>query len=155
MYIARRLVILASEDIGLADPNALTLAISAQQAVHLLGLPEGRIPLSEATIYLAAAPKSNSAYRAINSAIAEIDSSGPKEVPYHLRNPVTNLMKSEGYGKGYEYIHNYENNFVQTWNLPKGLRNTRFYQPSVSGKEQLLYERLRSLWDDRYESKPD
>ena len=155
MYIARRLVILASEDIGLADPNALILAISAQQAVHLLGLPEGRIPLSEATIYLAVAPKSNSAYTAINSAIAEIDSTGPKEVPYHLRNPVTNLMKSEGYGKDYEYIHNYENNFVQTWNLPEGLGNTRFYKPSVSGKERLLYERLLSLWDDRYDSKPD
>ena len=155
MYISRRLVILASEDIGLADPNALTVAISAQHAVHLLGLPEGRIPLSEATIYLATAPKSNSAYVAINSAIAEIDNSGAKEVPYHLRNPVTNLMKTEGYGEGYKYVHNFEDNFVKTWNLPKGLQNGRFYKPTTSGHEKILYERLLKQWDDRYKIKPD
>ena len=155
MYIARRLVILASEDIGLADPNALTLAISTQQAVHFLGLPEARIPLAETTIYLSVAPKSNSAYTAIKAAITEIDLTGPKEVPYHLRNPVTNLMKSEGYGESYKYIHNYENNFVKTCNLPKGLKNTRFYKPGVSGREKSLYERLVHLWDSRYESKLD
>ena len=154
MYIARRLVILASEDIGLADPNALTMAISAQHAVHLLGLPEGRIPLSEATIYLATAPKSNSAYVAIDTAIAEIENSGQKEIPYHLRNPVTNLMKSEGYGRGYQYVHNFEESFTKTWNLPKGLKTDRFYKPTMSGHEKAMYERLVTLWDERYKIKP-
>ena len=121
MFIARRLVISASEDIGLADPRALSLAMSAQQALHLIGLPEGRIPLAEATIYLAAAPKSNSAYNSINDAMKEVSNSGTMPVPLHLRNPVTNLMKDSNYGSGYKYSHDYENHFIKTHNMPKDI----------------------------------
>ena len=126
MFIARRIIISATEDIGLADPMALTIAVSAQQALHVLGLPEGRIPLSEATIYLATAPKSNSAYEAINLALSEIKSSGNKPVPLHLRNPVTDLMVKEGYGKGYINPHKSEEQSSLS-NLPDGLNNKNFY----------------------------
>ena len=126
MFIARRIIISATEDIGLADPMALTIAVSAQQALHVLGLPEGRIPLSEATIYLATAPKSNSAYEAINLALSEIKSSGNKPVPLHLRNPVTDLMIKEGYGKGYINPHKSEEQSSLS-NLPDGLNNKHFY----------------------------
>ena len=152
MFIARRLVISASEDIGLADPRALTVAISAQQALHLIGLPEGRIPLAEATIYLAAAPKSNSAYKAINEAMSEISNSGDMPVPLHLRNPVTNLMKDSEYGSGYKYSHDYENHFIETYNLPKELDSSRFYQPGVLGFEAHISERLNKLWNNLYEA---
>ena len=128
MFIARRIIISATEDIGLADPMALTIAVSAQQALHVLGLPEGRIPLSEATIYLATAPKSNSAYEAINLALSEIKSSGNKPVPLHLRNPVTDLMVKEGYGKGYISPHKSESQSHLS-NLPEGLNNKSFYHP--------------------------
>jgi len=126
MFIARRIIISAAEDIGLADPMALTIAVSAQQALHVLGLPEGRIPLSEATIYLATAPKSNTAYEAINLALAEVKSSGNKPVPLHLRNPVTDLMVKEGYGKGYINPHKSEEKSSLS-NLPEGLNNKKFY----------------------------
>ena len=151
MFIARRLVISASEDIGLADPRALTVAISAQQALHLIGLPEGRIPLAEATIYLAAAPKSNYAYKAINEAMSEVSKSGDMPVPLHLRNPVTNLMKDSEYGSGYKYSHDYENHFIETYNLPKKLDSSRFYQPGVLGFEAHISERLNKLWNNLYE----
>ena len=151
MFIARRLVISASEDIGLADPRALTVAISAQQALHLIGLPEGRIPLAEATIYLAAAPKSNSAYKAINEAMSEVSNSGDMPVPLHLRNPVTNLMKDSEYGSGYKYSHDYENHFIETYNLPEELDSSRFYQPGVLGFEAHISERLNKLWNNLYE----
>ena len=151
MFIARRLVISASEDIGLADPRALTVAISAQQALHLIGLPEGRIPLAEATIYLAAAPKSNSAYKAINEAMSEVSNSGDMPVPLHLRNPVTNLMKDSEYGSGYKYSHDYENHFIETYNLPKELDSSRFYQPGVLGFEAHISKRLNELWNNLYE----
>ena len=107
MFIARRLVISASEDIGLADPRALTIAVSAQQAVHFIGMPEGRIPLAQASLYLACAPKSNSAYKAINKATSEVANSGDRQVPLHLRNAVTELMKESGYGEDYVYPHDY------------------------------------------------
>ena len=126
MFIARRIIISAAEDIGLADPMALTIAVSAQQALHVLGLPEGRIPLSEATIYLATAPKSNTSYEAINLALAEVKSSGNKPVPLHLRNPVTDLMVKEGYGKGYINPHKSEEKSSLS-NLPEGLNNKKFY----------------------------
>ncbi len=126
MFIARRIIISATEDIGLADPMALMIAVSAQQALHVLGLPEGRIPLSEATIYLATAPKNNSAYEAINLALSEIKSSGNKPVPLHLRNPVTDLMVKEGYGKGYINPHKSEEKSPLS-NLPEGLNNKKFY----------------------------
>ena len=128
MFIARRIIISASEDIGLADPMALNIAVSAQQALHVLGLPEGRIPLAEATIYLAKAPKSNSAYEAINLALSEIRSSGIKPVPLHLRNPVTNLMEKEGYGKGYKNPHK-SNEPINLTNMPDGLNTEKFYKP--------------------------
>ena len=127
MFISRRIIISASEDIGLADPVALTIAVSAQQALHVLGLPEGRIPLAEATIYLAKAPKSNSAYKAINLALSEIQSSGMKPVPLHLRNPVTNLMAKEGYGKGYKNPHE-SNQPLNLSNMPDGLNTENFYK---------------------------
>ncbi|MFL2755776.1 MAG: replication-associated recombination protein A [Dehalococcoidia bacterium] len=128
MFIARRIIISASEDIGLADPMALNIAVSAQQALHVLGLPEGRIPLAEATIYLAKAPKSNSAYEAINLALTEIRASGIKPVPLHLRNPVTNLMEKEGYGKGYKNPHK-SNEPITLNNMPDGLNTEKFYKP--------------------------
>ncbi|PKB65211.1 MAG: AAA family ATPase [SAR202 cluster bacterium Io17-Chloro-G3] len=150
IFIARRLVISASEDIGLADPRALGIAIAAQQAVHLIGLPEGRIPLSEATIYLASAPKSNSAYKAIDAALSEVTNSGDSEIPLHLRNAITDLMTNEGYGKGYEYSHNYEGHFKLSENLPEGLSVKHFYDPGKLGYEKYIAERLSGWWGDRY-----
>ncbi|MEC9321172.1 MAG: replication-associated recombination protein A [Chloroflexota bacterium] len=150
IFIARRLVISAAEDIGLADPRALSIAIAAQQAVHLIGLPEGRIPLSEATIYLASAPKSNSAYKAIDAALSEVTNSGDFEVPLHLRNAITDLMAGEGYGKGYEYPHNYEGHFKPSQNLPKGLSVNHFYDPGKLGYEKYIADRLSGWWGDRY-----
>ena len=146
MFIARRLVILASEDIGLADPRALSMAVSAQQATHFVGMPEARIILAEATIYLACAPKSNSAYKAINSAMSEIKSSGEKSVPLHLRNPVTELMSQEKYGEGYQYAHDYQGHFVKTKNLPESLGTKNFYTPGTIGYEKYISERLNEWW---------
>lgn len=151
MYIARRLVILASEDIGLADPRALALAVSTQQAIHFVGLPEARIILSEATIYLASAPKSNTAYEAINSAMSEVALSGDQPVPLHLRNPVTELMSNEGYGTNYKYAHNYPGHFVRTENLPKNISSNRFYYPENLGYERSILDRLRNWWGDESE----
>ena len=132
-FIARRLVISASEDIGLADPRALTVAVAAQQAVHFIGMPEGRIPLSQATLYLACAPKSNSAYKAINEAMREVSNSGDRQVPLHLRNAVTKLMEESGYGENYIYPHDYEGHFKISNNLPEELSDSRFYEPSDLG----------------------
>ena len=149
MFIARRLVILAAEDVGLADPNALTVAVSAQQAVHLVGMPEGRIPLSEATVYLASAPKSNRAYMAINEAMGDAERSMNEPVPLHLRNAVTDLMQNQDYGKGYKYTHDYEGGFTPTQNLPENLKGKRYYQPSGYGYEAEVSDRLRRWWGDR------
>ena len=118
VFIARRLVILAAEDIGLADPDALSIAVAAQQAVSLVGMPEGRIPLAEATVYLASAPKSNRAYAAISEAIKDAERTTNEPVPLHLRNAVTGLMRDLDYGKGYEYAHDHEGGFTPTQNLP-------------------------------------
>lgn len=145
MFIARRMVILAAEDVGLADPFALTMAIAAQQALHLIGLPEARIPLAEAAIYLSTANKSNSAYTAIDSAMKEVRRTGNLPIPLDLRNPVTKLMASEGYGKGYKYPHDYEGSFVRTNNLPSGLHDNNFYTPKSDGFEASIYKRL-SNW---------
>ena len=149
MFIARRLVILAAEDVGLADPNALTVAVSAQQAVHLVGMPEGRIPLSEATVYLASAPKSNRAYMAINEALRDAERSMNEPVPLHLRNAVTDLMRDQEYGKGYKYTHDYEGGFTPTQNLPENLRGKRYYQPSEQGYEAEVSNRLKRWWGNR------
>ena len=149
-FIARRLVISASEDIGLANPNALLLANAAFDTVMKIGWPEGRIPLAEATVYLATSPKSNSAYMGINDALAEVQQSGNQPVPLHLRNAPTSLMKDLGYSKGYKYAHDYEGNFVEQQFLPDGLQRIRFWHPQNNPAEQKLAERMRQLWGDRF-----
>ena len=148
MFIARRIVILAAEDIGLADPAALSLAIAAQQAVHFLGFPEGAIPLAEATVYLATAPKSNSAYAALGRAREDVRNTRNEPVPLHLRNPVTGLMRGMGYGKGYQYGHDHPGHFVLQDYLPPSLKGHRYYEPSQEGKEKEAAERLRRWWDE-------
>ncbi len=149
MFVARRLVVLAAEDIGMADPSALTVAVSAQQAVHFIGMPEGRIPLAEATVYLATAPKSNSAYIAIDKAIEDARHSRNDPVPLHLRNAVTGLMKAQGYGQGYKYVHDYPDHFAPDNNLPENLKGRRYYEPTDQGYEQQVADRMRQLWGER------
>ena len=146
LFIARRLVILASEDIGLAEPQALPVAMAAQQAVHFLGMPEGRIPLAEATVYLATAPKSNSAYAALNQAMRDVREQVNEPVPLHLRNAVTGMMKDMGYGKDYKYSHDYQDNFAEQEYLPPSLKGRRYYQPSEEGAELEIGRRLRRWW---------
>ena len=148
MFIARRLVILAAEDIGLADPQALTVAVSTQQAVHFIGMPEGRIPLAEATVYLATAPKSNTAYSALNEAMADVRRLANDPVPLHLRNAVTGLMHQMGYGKDYKYSHDYEGHFAPQEYLPPQLQDRRYYHPGMEGAEKEISERLRRWWGD-------
>ncbi len=148
VFIARRLVIVAAEDVGLADPGALSIAVAAQQAVSLVGMPEGRIPLAEATVYLAAAPKSNRAYAAIGEAIKDAERSTNEPVPLHLRNAVTGLMRDLDYGKGYEYAHSHEGGFTPTQNLPDNLKGRRYYRPSDQGFEAEVLARLQSWWGD-------
>lgn len=149
MFIARRLVISASEDIGMADPNALSIAIAAQQAVHFVGMPEGGIPLAQATVYLSTAPKSNSSYMALNKAFEKIRGGAKDPVPKHLRNPVTDLMKEQGYGEGYKYAHDFEGNFVPTNNLPDSMMGVRFYNPTENGYEGTVVDRIKEWWRDR------
>ena len=149
LFIARRLIILAAEDVGLADPQALMVAAAAQQAVHFVGMPEGRIPLAEATLYLAAAPKSNSAYKAIDAALDDVRARGSDPVPLHLRNAVTGLMRESGYGKGYRYSHDYKDHFAPMDNLPPGLKNRRYYTPTEQGDERAVSERLKLWWGER------
>jgi putative ATPase len=149
-FIARRLVILASEDIGLANPNALLIATSCFEAVNLIGWPESRIILSEATIFLANSPKSNSAYMAISEAQKAIANSGDLAVPLHLRNAPTFLMKDIGYGKDYKYAHEYSDNFVEENYLPAELTGTKFYMPQSNPRENEFLERLKKLWKNIY-----
>jgi putative ATPase len=144
LYVSRRLVIFASEDIGNADANALTLAVSTHQAVERIGMPEGRIPLAQATTYLACAPKSNAAYVALGRAIADLDGQGPLPVPMHLRNAPTRLMKELGYGENYVYAHDAEDAFVADENLPEALHGHTYYEPSERGAEADIASRLRS-----------
>ncbi len=155
LFIARRLVILAAEDIGLANPNGLAVAIAAQQAVSFVGMPEGRIPLAEATIFLAAAPKSNSAYMAINRAMSQVSSSRDEPVPMHLRNAPTRLTKQLGHSKGYIYPHDRPGHFSPSQNLPEKLRSERFYKPGTLGAERLIAERLKNWWGERYAPETD
>ncbi len=154
MFIARRIVILAAEDIGLADPQALSVAVAAQQAVHFVGMPEGRIPLAEATVYLATAPKSNSAYMAIDEALKDAGKTPNEPVPLHLRNPVSSLMKAEGYGEGYRYSHDYEDHFSPMENLPPKLRGRSYYHPSEQGAEKEAGRRHRSRWEGPGDREP-
>lgn len=149
-FIARRLVISASEDIGLANPNALLLANAAFDAVMKIGWPEGRIPLAEATVYLASSPKSNSSYMAINGALELVRQTGNLPVPLHLRNAPTKLMKELGYGENYKYAHDYENHFVEQQFLPDDLRQTRIWQPQPNAQEQKLKDHLNKLWKNRF-----
>ena len=151
LFIARRLVILAAEDVGMADPNALSVAVAAQQAVHFIGMPEGQIPLAEATVYLATAPKSNASYMALNRALQDVETSRNDPVPLHLRNAVTGLMRGLGYGEGYRYAHDYEGNFTPTENLPESARGHRYYRPGDQGYEIEVRERLRKWWGERPE----
>ena len=147
-FIARRLVILASEDVGLANPNALLLANACFDTVHKIGMPEARITLAETTIYLATSPKSNSAYMAINEALDLVShDTTNRPIPLHLRNAPTRLMKESGYGKGYKYAHDYEGNFVEQQFLPDSLVGKRFYHPNTSNStEAKIAERMERLW---------
>lgn len=149
-FIARRLVISASEDIGLANPNALLLANAAFDAVMKIGWPEGRIPLAEATVYLATSPKSNSAYEGINGALELVRSTGNLPVPLHLRNAPTKLMKQLGYGKEYKYAHAYEGHFVEQQFLPDEVKNARIWHPQNNAQETKLKERMLGLWGERF-----
>ena len=148
LFIARRLVISASEDIGLANPNALLLANAAFDAVNKIGLPEGRIPLAEATIYLATSPKSNSAYMAVNDALQYVGQTGNLPVPLHLRNAPTQLMAQLGYAKDYKYAHDYEGNFVRQQFLPDQAQGQHFWHAQSNPQEVKLKERMQQLWGD-------
>lgn len=149
-FIARRLLISAAEDIGLANPNALLLANAAFDSVMKIGWPEGRIPLAEVTVYLATSPKSNSAYKGIGAALETVRATGNCPVPLHLRNAPTKLMQQLGYGKDYKYAHNYEGHFVEQQFLPDEVKDARFWQPQENTAEAKLKERMQSLWGDRY-----
>lgn len=149
-FIARRLVISAAEDIGLANPNALLLANACFDALQKIGWPEGRILLAEATVYLATSPKSNSAYLSIDKALALVNETGNLPVPLHLRNAPTKLMKELDYGKEYKYAHNFENNFVEQDYVPPEIKNKRFWEPQPNPQEAKIVEHLRKLWKNKY-----
>jgi putative ATPase len=149
-FIARRMLILAAEDIGLANPNALLIAQSCFEAVNVIGWPESRIILSETAIFLATSPKSNSAYLAIDAAIARVREEGDLPVPLHIRNAPTKLMKDIGYGKDYKYAHEYENNFIQDNFLPEEIKGTKFYEPGNNAREAELRKRLGENWRGIY-----
>ena len=151
-FIARRLVILASEDIGLANPNALLLANACFDTVHKIGMPEARITLAETTLYLATSPKRNSAYMAVNKALSMVErDTTNRPVPLHLRNAPTKLMREAGYSDGYKYAHDYEGHFAELEFLPDSLAGTRFYEPDVqNAAEQKIAERIRTLWKGKY-----
>jgi putative ATPase len=148
LYIARRLMRFASEDVGVADPQALMIAVAAQQAVHFVGLPEGNLALAEAVVYLAAAPKSNSLYQAYSRVQKDIQQGRNEPVPLHLRNPVTDLMRQTGYGRGYKYAHDYPGHFVKQQNLPPSLQGKRYYVPTEQGYEKEIADRLKKWWGE-------
>lgn len=150
LFVARRLIILASEDIGLANPNALLLANGCFQAVHQIGMPEARIPLAETTLYLATSPKSNSAYLAIDQALRTVEETGNLPVPLHLRNAPTSLMKKLGYGHDYKYAHDYPLNFVEQEFLPDRLSGHCFYTPQSNAREKDSADFLRKRWQKKY-----
>ena len=149
-FIARRLVISAAEDIGLANPNALLLANAAFDAVNKIGWPEGRIPLAEATVYLATSPKSNSAYLAIDQALQLVRNTGNQPVPLHLRNAPTKLMAALGYHEGYCYAHDYPGNFVQQQYMPDALASKRIWHAQHSPAEEKSYQRMLACWGERF-----
>jgi putative ATPase len=149
LYIARRLVRFASEDVGIADPQALVIAVAAQQAVHFVGLPEGNLALAQAVVYLAAAPKSNSLYQAYSRVQKDIQHGRNEPVPLHLRNPVTGLMRQMGYGRGYKYAHDHPDHFIKQQNLPPSLQGKRYYVPTEQGYEKEIADRLKKWWGEQ------
>ncbi len=149
-FIARRMLILAAEDIGIANPNALLLAQACFEAVNVIGWPESRIILSEVAVYLATSPKSNSSYMAIENAIGMVKEKGDLPVPLHIRNAPTNLMKNIGYGKDYKYAHSYKGNFIPDNFLPEEIKGTVFYEPGSNSKEEEIKKRLAGMWKDIY-----
>jgi putative ATPase len=148
LFIARRMVIFAAEDIGNADPQALQVAVAAKDAVHFVGLPEGRIPMAQAATYLASAPKSNASYKAMLAASEDVQERGALPVPLHLRNAPTGLMRDLGYGKGYRYAHDFEDHIVDQQHLPEALSGKRYYTPTDSGYESEIKNRLK-LWEKK------
>jgi putative ATPase len=150
-FIGRRLMILASEDIGLANPNALLMANTCFQTIRAVGMPEARIVLSQTVIYLATSAKSNSAYLAIDQALAMVRETGNLPVPLHLRNAPTKLMKQLDYGKNYKYAHSYEGNFVKQQFLPEEVRNTKFFEPQQNPAEEKIKQKLRQDWGEEYD----
>ncbi len=155
LYIVRRLVRFASEDVGMADPQALVVSMAAQQAVHFIGMPEGNLALAEAVVYLATAPKSNSLYTAYSAVKKEVTAGRNEPVPLHLRNAPTKLMKDLDYGKGYKYAHQFEGHFVRQENLPESLKGRQFYEPGEQGFEKQVLARLRGWWPERYKPKTE
>lgn len=149
-FIARRLIISASEDIGLANPNAMLIANACFEAIHKIGMPEARIPLAECLIYLATSPKSNSAYRAIDNAIGMVKQTGNVPVPLYLRNAPTKLMKELNYGKDYKYAHDFPGNFVDQEYMPEELKDAVFYKPQQNAQEVKILERLKNWWKRKY-----
>ena len=149
-FIARRMVILASEDIGNANPNALLLATTTFQAVELIGYPECRIILSQCATYLASSPKSNAAYMAINNAQSLVRKTGDLSIPMHIRNAPTKLMKNLDYGKGYQYAHDHSGNFVEQEFLPEKIIGTKLYDPGNNAAEARLRDYLRQCWKEKY-----
>jgi len=149
-FIARRMLILAAEDIGIANPNALLLATNCFEAVNIIGMPESRIILSEVAVYLASSPKSNSSYMAIDDALTLVEKTGDLPVPLHLRNAPTKLMKNIGYGKEYKYAHNFENNFIDLEFLPEKISGTCFYTPQTTAKEKEILAFLAKRWKGKY-----
>lgn len=149
-FIARRMLILAAEDVGLANPNALLMANNCFQAIHVIGMPEARIILAEAAIYLANSPKSNSSYMAIDNALGKVRETGDLSIPLHIRNAPTSLMKELGYGKDYKYAHDYTDHFTDQEFLPETLKGTVFFEPGENPREEEMRVRLRRLWKDKY-----
>ncbi len=153
LYIVRRLIRFASEDVGMADPQALVVCVAAQQAVHFVGMPEGNLALAQAVVYLATAPKSNSLYTAYGRVQKDVETTRNDPVPLHLRNAPTGLMKNLGYGKGYKYAHEYEGHFVEQQNLPDAMKGRRYYFPTEQGFEKTVLARLRAWWGARMDKK--
>jgi putative ATPase len=145
LFIARRVIRFASEDVGMADPQALTISVAAQQAVHFIGLPEGALALAEAVVYCALAPKSNALYRGYGAARTDVEQSRNDPVPLHLRNAPTRLMSDLGYGKGYRYAHDYDEGVIGQQNLPESLAGRRYYEPTDRGLEAELRKRMERI----------
>jgi putative ATPase len=155
LYVARRLIREASEDIGLADPNALGVTVAAMQAVHFLGMPEGNLALAEAAVYLSLAPKSNALYVGYGEVATDAQKTIAEPVPFHLRNPVTGLMANLGYGKGYQYAHKADDKLTDMQCLPDNLKDRRYYRPTDQGFEKRLKEKLAAIeeWKKKYARK--